>query len=188
MSNNHRGGRPNADGTPARTYTKNDRTRAFTALVFNGGNIRAAADDADVNYHSLLKWRAQYADELLELERKHGPEIEEQIVRQLRAKAIRSNDIALETLEKLREELDDLSPIEKAKTVQALSVAAAKDVEKLLGLTGRPEKITVQRNGDDDLRWLAANGIPLANQFVDSTAEELPPATQDNPEKEPDAA
>jgi hypothetical protein len=167
---------------PQRTYTDDEIAAALMFVVANHGNVNAAAEKSEIPRQTLERWvndthREQYA----ELDRRHGNELEAQMVRQTRASIVKAGEMELDLLEKL----GGVQPREIPAALQAVASVKDKGIGKMLALTGRPSDGRRDTPGElmDGLKHLANKGLlrinvdlgPGPQVDAEGTAEELPP-------------
>jgi transposase-like protein len=114
-----------------------DVTQALVKLVENQGNVAATARELEVSEHTLRKWKNDtYAEQYHQLEVRHGDTLEQVAVQQARENIRRAGKIEKDLLERASE-ITDTRMVPQA--LKAVSDSKAKNVDKLLALTGRPK-------------------------------------------------
>ncbi len=146
------------------TYTDEQQTRGLLALVACAGSASAAAQALEQQGHpipvsTLRTWTATRRDELDGLRDRYAPQLEEEIVRQLRDLALYAPRVQRKAIELAEERLDAGKDINPAQTAASLAKVAANATDKLLALTGRPTQITEHRSVEEITRGLVAAGV-----------------------------
>lgn len=157
-------------------YSQIERDGILT-LVFHYGN-HAAERETGCASDTVAQWRRKYPDEWLRICEREGPIMEKRIVAQTQEAMARIGEVEIRAIQRVAENLEDLSPRELADLASAQQrFAMAKGVNgtKLLELTGRPTQVIENRSGADLLRELARMAPGL---IVDSTAVEIEPAKE----------
>ena len=98
-------------------------------------------------------------EEYDELRERYAPQLEAEVVRQLRETAIYAGVVQRKAIEAAEERLDARKDIAPAQTAAALAKVSSSATEKLLALTGRPTQITEHRTLEEIVRPLIAQGV-----------------------------
>lgn len=118
---------------------------------------------------TLRGWRTdQYPRRYQHILTQKSTEIEGLVEHQLRESTRLAGLVKHKLLERLHDEIPNLSKAELGKTAQQVAVTEGVGLDKLLTLTGRPNNITEHRTADEVLNSLEAR-FPEA---TDTTAEE----------------
>lgn len=147
-------------------YTQEAINKALFTLVACGGSARMAgkvlADEGfPIPWKTLQDWKTRHSTVYNELRDKHGEELEAAAIREMRETILAAGEAERLAIEKAYRRLaadDDHDP---AKSAQYLSKVKENNVNKMLALSGRPEKVTEQRNVNQILRSLNQLGIRL---------------------------
>lgn len=145
-----------------------DVQRALHALLAFGGSpspaSRALKDefDLDISRDVLKRWRdTTYADRYAALQREHGADIEQAIVRETRDLARSAALVERMAIDRAMDEILDgrVRPEQLAQIALNMAKVKQSNIDKLLALTGRPQQITEHRDLDAIMRALAAKGL-----------------------------
>lgn len=110
-------------------------TRALLQLVANAGNVAKTAKEVGVPESTLRSWKNDlHSEQYRRLEEDHGRELELQAADQARQTIVRAGEIERELLERARQAQSDMVP----QALRAVTDVKAKNVDRLLSLTGRP--------------------------------------------------
>jgi len=114
-----------------RSYTDADRERARVALDVHGGNVSAAARDADVSRPTLIEWRDTWAAEVaaaaaLPIPAEYLPTAVEYIRQDKKAEVIEAAwDVAKLAFQRVVELIPEATDIQKVATAAAIAVDKA---------------------------------------------------------------
>lgn len=122
-------------GRPAKQYSPEQVTGALMQLVANGGNAAQTAKQVEIPEQTLRAWKNDvHSEQYRRIEDNHGRELERQAVEQARETIVRAGEIERELLEKARTARPDVVP----QALRAVTDVKAKNVDRMLALTGRP--------------------------------------------------
>ncbi len=153
-----------------RGYPPEKVTAALVVLAELGGNVKAAAKRTGISQPTLRDWRSEkHAAQYDEIRTKFGRELEEQLITTARVNAHRAGEVEAELIERMRTVSDKDAPA----ALRAITDAKAKNVDKLLSLTGRPSAITENRDPSSILESLVRlKVLKVDESAIDTTATE----------------
>lgn len=128
----------------ARVYGDEDRVKAFSALMRNGGDARKACRELndqglDVQPDLLLEWRDRtHSPMYVALAEEQGRAVEEMVAARLRENALRAVQLESELMERIGGQVDKADITDAAKALDAVQKARSSGVDRTLTLTGRP--------------------------------------------------
>jgi len=151
-------------------------TRKLLALVACGGDASAAEQSLKAQgvvvtareLHDLMSARRKEYDHLRD---QFAPQVEEEIVRQLRERALRATNLIDKAITLAEKRIDEGRDTDPGRTAASMSKVVATNIEKVLALTGRPTQITETRSALQIVRGLAAQGVI---ELEPSAVQELP--------------
>ncbi len=140
--------------------------KALVALVTCGGSSRIARNvltDAGINVQvtTLDAWKVKFSDAYNKLRIEHGDELEGLAILEMRETIVAAGEAERLAIEKAHANLIANRDPDPAKSAQYLSKVKENNVNKMLALSGRPEKVTEQRNVSQILKSLDQLGIRL---------------------------
>jgi hypothetical protein len=160
-------------------YPHEKITEALALVVANQGNLKAAAEKAEVPEKTLADWvHETHVDEYVALDQKHAKGLEDEILKLTRENVRQAARVESNLLDKL----ESVQPREIPAALQAVASVKDKGISKMLALTGRDPGEGQQTPLVAQLQSLAKAGVLKVNveigppsADVDSTAEELEP-------------
>jgi hypothetical protein len=171
-------------------YTPAQVTKALMALAAHGGSVAKAAEElVDEEFmvpaSTLRHWRDDvHAEQYRRLAEEYGGKLEREALELMR----RNMRKAAELEEELIEAMAHVPAEQKPQALRALADSKAKNVDKILALTGRPSSGEKPLDLQGLLRGMEGRGYlkinigieqgqePPKRADVDSTAEEEPDA------------
>ena len=150
-------------------------TEALLQLVANAGNVAKTAKQVDLPEQTLRHWKNDtHAEQYRRLEEQHGRELELQAIDQARQTIVRAGEIERELLEKAKDSRPDMVP----QALRAVTDVKAKNVDRLLSLTGRP--VQPKDPGGNDLVALMQSMVDRGYLKVAAGVSlDLPPEEKD---------
>ena len=148
-----------------RNYTPEQVETALTAIAITG-SMKEAAELTGIPYTTVTTWRYKYADKYERIREERAPQIEQAVIKNLRAVMQRGSEATLLSIEKAVEQLEAGEVKDAAAFARNLATTQAIAADKMLLLDGRPTSISEHRTVDDELRELERLG------FFDTTCEE----------------
>lgn len=123
-------------------------TTALMALVANAGNVaktcRDLGDDAPAQA-TLRKWSQDtHAEQYRRLEKDYGEQLEQMAVAQARQMVVKAGEIEAQLLD----EMGGMPREMKPQALRAVADSKAKNIDKMLALTGRPVAPKSNDGGD----------------------------------------
>lgn len=161
-------GRPRS-ATLTKRYSREEIDHALLQLYLVGGNTWRVADQLGIPDRTLRDWLVRHADRYEELAQKHGPKLEQQVVRQLEQNVIHAGEATRQAIAKSLEQLEAGEAKDPAATARNLATVQGIAVDKMLTLTGRPAQITEHRDTAQIMRALKQTA---PNLFIEGTAED----------------
>jgi hypothetical protein len=157
-----------------RRFTEDEVTRGCLVLALNGGSVQKAkrqlaGEGFPVSDSTLAKWKDSPG--YLKVRETHARKVEEGLVDNYRAVAVRSIELQMKATEQAIGEADAKTLKDPGRTAQSAAVAGGIAVDKVLLLTDRPTEI-VGHHADPKV---AAQALARRLGVVlDSTAVEEP--------------
>lgn len=172
----------------ADALTDTDIEYCLLALYRRGGSYKETAEYLKTTYLGdkspdtvrLKRWRTGiHRDKYLQLAAANAEDLEKEIVVRLRELATQTGLLQVEALEHLltRIKAGDVTPT----MVKELAVISGVSIDKLLVLSGRPDKIVAVQNPDDIIRRLVDSGY--ADVIDGTTVEDATIALTDGKDK-----
>lgn len=148
---------------------------ALTVLIAHTGNSQTASAyldaklDIRISPEELEHWRLIFRDRFHQIAERLGPKLEEDIIREAREVAGRAMVLERKLLEETERQIANGKITDPARAAASISRVKQSAIEKLLSLTGRPERITEHRTADEVIRGLEAMGVVVsdAEEVVD---------------------
>ncbi len=162
-------------------YSEEDIERGLHALALSGGNASRAqrqlkAEGLTIPASTLEGWRKNtHADRYATIRYQVIPQIHAKLAEESEDLAAEYAKLELETIARFRKELPNLKASEAAGAARNIATSRAIAVDKASLLRGRPTTIVEHKTVEESLRKLAALGV-IDVDYVDGTADELPPA------------
>jgi hypothetical protein len=148
-----------------RAYTEEEIVRGLNALISFGGSPAQAhralieAFDLEIPKETLRSWRdSTHAERYTKLQRDHGAQIEDALVRDTRDLARAAAAVERLAIEKTVDALEG-GRLDPSQVAVNMSKIKQSNIDKLLALTGRPNQIVENRSATDILRALEAKGV-----------------------------
>lgn len=141
-------------GRPPNQFPPEVVTAVLTDLVAAGGVAKRIEKkwEGTVTYQTICQWKREtHFAQYREIEERYGRELEELLVVQARANAMRAGEIEAELIEKML----TVEGRDAPQALRAITDAKTKNVDKMLSLTGRPSQITESRDMGAILESLA---------------------------------
>lgn len=157
-----------------RHHSLEDVVRAFALLYMNGGNITRTVTQLEgqpgsVTKPTLLKWRQEMPARYAHVGKVFKDVAEEQIIVALRENTIAAVNASTEAIHLEAERIAEGKVKDPAAAAQRLMTVAGIGIDKMLGMTGRPQNIVQHQSGQEILRALSEfNQVRID---VESTAE-----------------
>jgi hypothetical protein len=160
----------------AESLSESDIEYCLLALYRRGGSYNETAEYLKTTYIGvnapdstrLKRWRTGiHRDKYLRLAANNAEDLEKEIVVRLRELATQSGLLQIEAMEHLmtRVKSGDVTPT----MIKELSIISGVSIDKLLVLSGRPDKIVSVQNPDDIIKRLVESGYA---DVIDSTTVE----------------
>lgn len=159
------------------SITPENRTRALAVLAMTSGSAerakRVLANQGLVFGLAELKKMCDEEDYQL-ARQKYQVELETAIVLQARENAAYALEVERQAIEKAAELLPMVRSADFASRVaNDLSRVKTQNIDKVLSLTGRPERITERRSFDEIVHKLVETKLLVPVSDAESTAEEI---------------
>lgn len=146
-------------------FTAEEIETCLHALVAWAGNASQtsrylkAEKDLDISHVTLNNWKRVHGPRYDEIREKYTAQIETRLAFEMRETAALAVAATKLGVEKAAEKLEAGKEDDPSRAAANLSRIAQSNVDKLLSLTGRPSRITEDRNIGEILRSLAAKGV-----------------------------
>ncbi len=157
-------------------FDEQDITNGLVMIISCGGNVneahrRLTSKGGNVPSLSVLKtWKTAHVDRYRELERKHGPQLEDIAVDNARRAMVLAAQVEQKGLESVIDAQKKAGYRTGSQDALNASKIKAAQVDQILKLTGRPTEITEHRNADDVMDSLMRKlGIPIDEPITDAT-------------------
>lgn len=157
-----------------RHHSLEDVVRAFALLYMNGGNIKRTVDQLEdtptkVSTVTLTKWRLEMPARYAHVGKVFKDVAEEQIIVALRENTIAAVHASTQAIHLEAENIASGKVKDPSAAAQRLMTVAGIGIDKMLGMTGRPQNIVQHQSGQEILRALSEfNQVRID---VESTAE-----------------
>lgn len=157
-----------------RHHSLEDVVRAFALLYMNGGNIvrtvrQLEESPTKVSRPTLIKWREEMPARYAHVGKVFKDVAEEQIIVALRENTIAAVHASTQAIHLEAENIAAGKVKDPAAAAQRLMTVAGIGIDKMLGMTGRPQNIVQHQSGQEILRALSEfNQVRID---VESTAE-----------------
>ena len=157
-----------------RHHSLEDLVRAFAVLYMNGGNIKRTVEQLEgsptkVSMVTLTKWRLEFPARYAHVGQVFRDVAEEQIIVALRENTIAAVHASTQAIHLEAENIAAGKVKDPAAAAQRLMTVAGIGIDKMLGMTGRPQNIVQHQSGQEILRALSEfNQVRID---VESTAE-----------------
>jgi ATP:corrinoid adenosyltransferase len=127
-------------------YSPEMVTKALMQLVANGGNLKRTTnelidDEFQVPESTLRYWRdEEHSEQYRRLDDEYGRRLESEAIDAARQLIAKSDDLQHDLLDQIKSKLDEgkLDTRDLGQTLRAATDTKAKNVDRLLALTGRP--------------------------------------------------
>jgi hypothetical protein len=163
-----------------RDFTTEQFETAMLTLVIHAGNseetarVLAEHHNIKITSRQLLNWRNDYPLRYQQAHSRFAERIEGTLITRSQEVALTAQDKTLQLLHRINEDTTPQQAQQLASAAKSTAITSGVGVDKALLLQGKPTQIIGPANLDDILK---ARKREYAT-FVDSTAEELPPAPQ----------
>jgi hypothetical protein len=157
-------------------YTEDEMTRGMLVLALNGGSVtkakrQLAGEGFPVGDKTLTRWKD--SPRYLAVRETHARKVEEGLVDNYRAVAVRSIELQMKATEQAIGEADAKTLKDPGRTAQSAAVAGGIAVDKVLLLTDRPTEILAHHADPKVAAQALARRLGVVLPSVESTAEEI---------------
>src|SRR4051794_3987172 len=145
-------------------YTPEEIDRGLLALAVTGTAAAASRQLAlndppvKVDRRTIAGWRERYPDRWRDIQTNHAARVEETIINEARETAIRAAELERETLSLELERTKNKEVKDAGASARNASTVKGINIDKVLGLSGRPRVVVEHRQAEDiiaSLRRLA---------------------------------
>jgi len=157
-------------------YTTEQVTRALHLTAVFGSPKTASTylrdHGEDISPGAIANWKKAYRDQFLELADKHSAELEATIVQECRETAVLAAEVERLALTRVVENTDKLQPKDAGQTAAYAAKIKGTNLQQVLALTGRPQKIVEHRPSEEVMRELQRFAVERP-KAIEGTAVEV---------------